>query len=96
MHDPLSARAALERRFDGPIPPETAAAARFGSSAAALAARAAGEAHFFTTLARGHIRTIREARAARRPTGRLRATLALYLAERRRLRALARNPAPPC
>jgi hypothetical protein len=101
MHDPLSALAELERRHDGPIPPEARLAARLGSSAAALGAKAAGEAHFFTTLARGQIEAIRRARNSCRPEGRLRDTLALYLAERRRFRRIARNPAsvpsdPPC
>jgi hypothetical protein len=101
MHDPLSALAELERRHDGPIPPEMRLAVRLGSSAAALAARAAGEAHFFTTLALGQIEAIRRARRSCRPEGVLRDTLALYLAARRRFRRIARNPAsvpsdPPC
>ncbi len=95
MHDPLSALGQLERRYDGPIPPELRLTARLGSPAAAFAAGAAGEAHFFTTLALGQIEAIRRARAARRPERALHATLALYLAERRRFRRIACTPSIP-
>ncbi len=89
MHDPLSALSRLERSHDGPIPPDARLAARFGSSEAALSAQAAGEAHFFTTLARGQIDAIRQSRKSGRPDRALCDTLALYLAERRRFRRIA-------
>jgi hypothetical protein len=89
MHDPLAALGLLERQYDGPIPPEVRLAARLGSSEAAVRARAAGEAHFFTTLARGQIRALRRLRAARAPDGAALASLRLYLGERRRFRRLA-------
>jgi len=92
MHDPLIALDRLERRYDGPIPPEARLSARLGSAAAARSARAAGEAHFFTTLARSQIEAIRRSRDAGRPDRALRDTLALYLAERRYFRTIARNP----
>ncbi len=101
MHDPLAALDRLERRYDGPIPPEARLMARFGSLASARAVQALGEAHFFTTLVRGQIEAIRRARTAGRPDRALCDTLVLYLAERRHFRGIARNPSskpcdPPC
>ena len=89
MPEPLAALALLERQYDGPIAPELRLAARLGSAEAALRARALGEAHFFTTLAKGQIRTLRRLRAARGREDAALATLRLYLGERRRFRRMA-------
>ena len=91
MDDPLAALSLLERRYDGPIPPEIRLSARFGSSAEGLRVRAAAEARFFTTLARGQIDAIRTSRKANQPDRAPCGTLRLYLAERRRFRRIARQ-----
>jgi hypothetical protein len=55
--------AALESRYDGPIPPQVRAVARLGSPAMVLLVRARAEAAFFRAMVRGQVRTIRRRRA---------------------------------
>jgi hypothetical protein len=89
-HDPLPATAALERRYDGPIPPPLRLIAQLGSARAVRRLRAEGQAAFFTAMARGQLRAIRLRRADGSFYPALLADLALYRRERRRWRRIAR------
>ena len=60
---PHAAIAALERRFDGPIPPRLLAAAAAGGAVPADRSAAAGEARVLTSMAQACRRTIARRRA---------------------------------
>jgi hypothetical protein len=95
MHDPLAALAALERRFDGPIPEPLRLMALHGSARAVLLRRARRQEAFFAALIPSQKRAI----ALRRQDGSfypaLLADLALYRRQKRRWAAIARRLAMP-
>ncbi|HXQ51133.1 MAG TPA: hypothetical protein VN802_08580 [Stellaceae bacterium] len=90
LHDPLSALAELERRYDGPIPEPLRLVARLGSPSAARRLHAEAKAAFFAALAKGQIRAIRRRRGAGSLYPALFDDLALYRRERRHWRRAAR------
>ena len=79
----------VHRSYDGPIPLPLRAALRSGGARAAERRQAQSEAAFFTNLVAKQLVALR----ARAPgaTRRLLDDLALYRAERRRWRSLAKN-----
>jgi hypothetical protein len=81
--DALARLTALERRFDGPIPPAFVAAALAGEVEFGEILRARGEAAFFAALIRGQIATIRRRRADGSCYPALLADLACYRRQRR-------------
>jgi hypothetical protein len=89
-YDPLPAYAELERRYDGPVPPQLRLVARLGSARDLRRLEAEGQAAFFTAMARGQLRAIRLRRADGSFYPALLADLALYRRERRRWRRIAR------
>ena len=82
--DALSTLAALEQRYDGPIPEPLLRAARLGSPALAELLLAEGQARFFKGMAQGQLAIIRRRRGDGSLYPGLFADLALY---RRRWRA---------
>ena len=81
--DALARLAALERFYDGPVPPAELAAATAPGGGFRDGTRARGEAAFFAALIRGQIKTIRHRRAEGRLSPALLADLALYRRQRR-------------
>jgi hypothetical protein len=77
-NDVLSAMAALERRYDGPIPEPLRQIARDGSTDRRLLIEADGQTDFFTSLIRDQIEAIRRARRGGPIPGRLLDDLKLY------------------
>lgn len=88
--DPLAALNALERRYDGTIPPSLRLAARLGSADAVRILHAEGQAAFFAAMVRGQLRAIRSRRADGSFYPSLLNDLALYRRQRRRWRRIAR------
>ena len=60
--DPLAELAALEGRYDGPVPEPALLIARFGSAALAQALYAEGQMAFFRHMMKGQLRIIRRRR----------------------------------
>jgi hypothetical protein len=87
--DPLAALAELERRYDGPIPEPLRRIARHGSGHVVRRLHAAGQAAFFTAMARGQIRAIRLRRRDGSFYPAMLEDLGLYRDERRRWRQRA-------
>jgi hypothetical protein len=87
----LAALAALERRFDGPIPTNLRLVARHGSAAAVELLFATGQAAFFRHLVRNHIEAIRRRRATGGDVVDLAADLALYRRQWRCWQRMARQ-----
>jgi hypothetical protein len=76
--DSLSVMAALERRYDGPVPEPLRQVARVGSADRRLLFDAEGQSDFFAALIRGQIEAIRRARRDGAIPARLFADLKLY------------------
>ena len=100
--DTLAAIAALERRYNGPVPEGLLLAARFGSAQSAELLLAEGQAAFFKTMVLAQIRIIRERRSDGSFYPALLADLALYRRCWRRrqrqcraLRAALASPSEP-
>lgn len=89
--DPLPALAALERRYDGPIPEPLLRAARLGSPALAALLLAEGQARFFKGMAQGQRAIIRRRRADGSLYPGLFADLAFYCRRWRAWRRRARR-----
>ena len=81
--DALSRIAELERRHDGPPPPEERLVALAGSGERHAYLQAVAEAAFFTAMIRGQLRTIRRRRADGSFYPALLSDLALYRRQRR-------------
>jgi hypothetical protein len=99
--EPLTATAALERRYNGPVPEGLLLAARFGSADAADLLFAEGQAAFYKRMALAQLGIIRQRRGDDSFYPALLSDLALYRRCWRRwhrqcraLRALA-PPRPP-
>jgi hypothetical protein len=99
MADSWDTLAALERRYDGPIPEPLRQVARLGSVERALSIEAEGQTDFFAALIRSQIEAIRSARRAGSIPPRLLADLKLYRrqefwwrSQAQRLRAIVATP----
>jgi hypothetical protein len=88
---PLAALDELERRYDGPVPPDLCRAALLGSARAVRLLHAEAQAGFFAAMIRGQIGAIRSRRVDGSVYPALYDDLALYRRERRRWRGLARR-----
>jgi len=89
-HDSLAALAALEQRYDGPIPEAARLVARHGSREAVALLAAAGEAAYFASLVTGQLRAIRRRRADGSFYPEMLDDLAFYRRERQRWRQAER------
>jgi hypothetical protein len=81
--------AELESLYDGPIPDQARAVARFGTPAMVMLIRARAETAFFRGMVRGQLRTIRRRRADGSAYPALYEDLALYLRHCRAWHGLA-------
>jgi len=75
----VGALAELESLYNGPIPDQARAVARFGTPAMVMLIRARAETAFFRGMVRGQLRTIRRRRADGSAYPALYEDLALYL-----------------
>jgi hypothetical protein len=97
----LETLAALERRYDGPIPEPLRQLAYFGSITGQRLAEADGQRDFFTRLVRDQLKALRRARRAGAESAGLAHDLAFYRRRRQwwrreaaRLRSIAANRPP--